>query len=84
MLCLGDYPDSLDTGHFDLETFLTEKTAPCLLDEPALAQVAAPYRISNLRFCPPELVRQIRETFMATGQAPFFCDFGKPFPESIT
>ena len=84
MLCLGDCPNSLDTGHFDLETFLTEKTAPCLLDEPALAQVAAPYRISNLRFCPPELVRQIRETFMATGQAPFFCDFGKPFPESIT
>ena len=83
MLCLGDCPGSLDTGHFDLETFLTEKTAPCLLDEPALAQVAAPYRISNLRFCPPELVRQIRETFMATGQAPFFCDLGKPFPESL-
>jgi len=84
MLCLGDCLGSMDTEHFDLETFLTEEAAPCLLDEAALAQVAAPYRISNLRFCPPELAKQIREAFTpATGEVPFFCDLGKPLPKSI-
>lgn len=72
------------TNNFDADTISVETIANGLLDETALAQVAAPYRISNLRFCPPELVKQIRETFMqAAGEVSFFCDLGKPLPKSI-
>lgn len=74
-------PPAINIASVDLKTYPNKLVERYLLDEAALAQIAAPYCICSLAFCGDEMAKQIQGAFLSDGSGvSMFCDLSKSFP----